>query len=53
MEALQMNSVGYASAIDLGDPNSPYTPIHPRDKQTVGERVIIPLFIPSLFIHLH
>ncbi len=31
--------MGFASAVDLGDPTSPYTPIHPRDKQPVGQRV--------------
>jgi len=31
--------VGMATAIDLGDPTSPYTPMHPRNKQSVGARL--------------
>lgn len=39
MNALQLNKVGYASAVDLGDPTSPFGDVHPRDKQDVGKRV--------------
>jgi len=28
-----------AVAMDLGDPNSPYGSVHPRDKQDVGARL--------------
>jgi hypothetical protein len=31
--------VGVATAMDLGDPTSPFGSIHPRDKQTVGLRL--------------
>ncbi len=30
-----------AVAMDLGDPTSPYTSIHPRDKQDVGARLVL------------
>ena len=29
-----------AVAIDLGDPDSPYGSVHPRDKQDVGNRLV-------------
>lgn len=38
--ALSLPSVGYASAVDLGDPTSPFNPIHPRNKQEVGTRLL-------------
>jgi sialate O-acetylesterase len=37
--ALQLPDVGMATAIDLGDLGSSFGNIHPRDKQTVGERL--------------
>jgi sialate O-acetylesterase len=37
--ALKLTNTGMASAIDLGDPQSPAGAIHPRDKQTVGFRL--------------
>jgi len=37
--ALQLSNVGVAVAHDLGDPTSPWGDIHPRDKETVGERL--------------
>eukprot|EP00026_Physarum_polycephalum_P020181 Phypoly_transcript_22591.p1 GENE.Phypoly_transcript_22591~~Phypoly_transcript_22591.p1 ORF type:complete len:102 (+),score=16.15 Phypoly_transcript_22591:100-405(+) len=33
---LDLPSVGYASAVDLGDTTSPEESIHPRNKQEVG-----------------
>ena len=41
MAALQLPKTGYAVAIDLGDPHSPCTPIHPRRKQEVGRRLAL------------
>ena len=29
-----------AVAIDLGDPQSPFGSVHPRDKQDVGDRLV-------------
>jgi len=40
LAALKVKAVGYASAIDLGDPTSPWLTIHPRDKQDVGKRLV-------------
>lgn len=37
--ATQLPQVGYVTAIDLGDPSSPASPIHPRRKQEVGRRL--------------
>lgn len=37
--ALALPRVAMATAIDLGDPLSPYSHWHPRDKQTVGARL--------------
>lgn len=39
LAALKLPKVGYASAIDLGDPTSPFGSVHPRDKQDVGKRL--------------
>lgn len=39
--ALRLPNVGMASAIDLGDPTSPDGDIHPRDKQSVGNRLML------------
>lgn len=39
--ALSLPNVGMASAIDLGDPTSPDGDIHPRDKQSVGNRLML------------
>jgi len=39
--ALNLPKVGMAVAHDLGDPGSPEGDIHPRDKQTVGERLAL------------
>jgi len=39
LAALKLPFVGYASAIDLGDPTSPFGSVHPRDKQDVGHRL--------------
>ena len=39
MAALKLKKVGYAVAIDLGDPTSPQGSIHPRRKQEVGRRL--------------
>ena len=37
--ALSLPGVGLATAIDIGDPTSPYGNIHPRRKQEVGRRL--------------
>jgi len=37
--ANKLPKVGFATAIDLGDPTSPFGSIHPRDKQDVGLRL--------------
>ena len=37
--ALKLPLVGFATAVDLGDPTSPFTSIHPRRKQEVGRRM--------------
>ena len=37
----RQKSVFMAVAIDLGDPTSPFTSIHPRDKQDVGARLAL------------
>lgn len=39
--ALKLPGVGMATAIDLGDPNSPWGSIHSRRKQEVGRRVAL------------
>ena len=36
-----MKNVFMAVAMDLGDPNSPYGSVHPRDKQDVGYRLAL------------
>ena len=41
MAALKLPKTGYAVAIDLGDPHSPDSPIHPRRKQEVGRRLAL------------
>jgi len=40
LNATKLPAVGYASAIDRGDATSPFGSIHPRDKQTVGQRLV-------------
>lgn len=37
--ALELPRVGYATAIDIADPTSPWTAIHPRNKKLIGERL--------------
>ncbi|KAK3274375.1 hypothetical protein CYMTET_17437, partial [Cymbomonas tetramitiformis] len=43
LEALRLEKVGMASAVDLGDAASPYWPgsVHPRHKQPVGARLAL------------
>ena len=41
MSALSLENVGWANAIDLGDPTSPQGSIHPRRKQEVGRRLAL------------
>lgn len=41
MAALKLPRVGYALAIDIGDPTSPEGNIHPRRKQEVGRRLAL------------
>lgn len=48
-DALNLPDVGFACAIDLGDPDSPYGNIHPRDKYDVGYR----LFLNALYLTYH
>lgn len=45
--ALRLPNVGLATAVDLGDKDSPFGSIHPRDKQAVGYR----LALNALAIH--
>jgi hypothetical protein len=40
LAALALEHVGYASAIDLGDPTSPYGDVHFRHKQLVSRRAV-------------
>jgi len=40
LAALSLPNVGFASAVDLGDPTSPEGSVHPRDKQDVGARLL-------------
>ena len=37
----RLQNVFMAVAIDLGDPNSPFGSVHPRDKQDVGTRLML------------
>ena len=39
LETLQLANTGYAQATDIGDPQSPQTGIHPRNKALVGKRL--------------
>ena len=39
--AMKLRGVSFSSAIDAGDLASPFGPIHPRDKQTVGRRAML------------
>ena len=39
--SLALPNVGRVTAIDLGDPASPYQPFHPRYKQEVGRRLSV------------
>lgn len=39
LEALKLPKVGFATAVDLGDIDSPLGEVHPRDKQNVGLRL--------------
>jgi len=41
LAALTLPKVGFMSAVDLGDATSPFGDIHPRDKQTVGARLLL------------
>eukprot|EP00026_Physarum_polycephalum_P016410 Phypoly_transcript_17305.p1 GENE.Phypoly_transcript_17305~~Phypoly_transcript_17305.p1 ORF type:complete len:194 (+),score=30.81 Phypoly_transcript_17305:175-756(+) len=41
LSGLTLPSVGYASAVDLGDTTSPEGSIHPRNKQEVGARLLL------------
>jgi len=48
--ALRLPNVGMATAVDLGDPESPFHPIHPRNKREIGERLE---FYASKFVYNH
>jgi len=39
--ATKLPNVGVATAIDVGDPTSPFGDIHPRNKQIVGDRLYL------------
>ena len=39
MTALKLPGVTFATALDLGDPSSPWDPVHSRRKQEVGRRL--------------
>lgn len=41
LAATQLPKVGFATAIDIGDPSSPHESIHPRRKQEVGRRLAL------------
>lgn len=41
LAALELPGVGFATAVDLGDATSPQGNIHPRDKETVGKRLLL------------
>jgi sialate O-acetylesterase len=41
LDALALPNVGFATAVDLGDIDSPYGNIHPRDKEDVGRRLLL------------
>ena len=52
LTALVLPNVGYATAIDLGDPSSPYGNVHFRDKQTIAARLVTTaqaIVYPDLF----
>lgn len=36
----RLQNVFMAVAMDLGDPQSPFGSVHPRDKQDVGDRLV-------------
>jgi sialate O-acetylesterase len=38
---LRLPNTGMATAVDLGDPESPFHPIHPRNKQEVAHRLFV------------
>lgn len=40
LNALQLPKVGYANAIDLGDPTSPFGNVHFQNKQTIAKRIV-------------
>lgn len=40
LPALNLPNVGYATALDLGDPGSPYGNVHFQDKQTIAARLV-------------
>jgi sialate O-acetylesterase len=40
LNALQLSNTGFASAIDLGDPTSPYGNVHFQNKQVVSKRIV-------------
>jgi sialate O-acetylesterase len=48
-DALNLPVVGFAVTTDLGDADSPYGAIHPRDKDDVGYR----LFLNALYMTYH
>jgi hypothetical protein len=39
LAARTLGNVGFATAIDIGDPQSPFGSVHPRHKQVVGTRL--------------
>jgi hypothetical protein len=41
MSGAELSDVGYAVALDLGDPASPWDCVHPRRKQEVGRRLAL------------
>ena len=40
LQALQLDKVGYANAVDLGDPTSPYGNVHFQNKQEITRRLV-------------
>ena len=44
LTVLALPATAVANAFDLGDPSSPGTSLHPRDKQSVGQRLFLTLW---------
>eukprot|EP00039_Didymoeca_costata_P003111 m.65148 g.65148 ORF g.65148 m.65148 type:complete len:549 (-) comp11710_c0_seq2:227-1873(-) len=47
LSALQLPATGYASAIDLGDPTSPYGNVHFQNKQVISKRIVSAIMVKT------